>query len=148
MSIDAPLAGTIDWQALSKLTHLITLKLPNNDLHGTLPQTLPGNLQSMYGYTLDVSNNQLTGTIPSTWTLPSKYQISLMYNNLIGEQTISWKGFCRKFEMRGEKASCWSVARRYPSIPWGARPSGLQLHQRGSSAGHLLIWHGEYQQPC
>lgn len=83
--LEDPLKGTIDWQALSKLTYLYFVELSNNDLHGTLPQKLPGDLD--YGiYLFDLSYNQLTGTIPTTWTLPSKYDILLQYNHLTGEQ--------------------------------------------------------------
>ncbi|KAL5197147.1 hypothetical protein ABZP36_000659 [Zizania latifolia] len=66
---------------LGNFTSLITLELSNNNIGGTIPDSLPVTLQRFF-----LSGNQLGGSIPSTLsTLTLLTSMSLNNNHLVGE---------------------------------------------------------------
>jgi hypothetical protein len=86
------------------LTQLSSLRLSNNALSGTIPDTLATLTTNWNLFTLDLENNQFTGAIPDF--LSSNYNIVRLAGNYLTSIPDSWTSFDRDISY-----NC------YPSIP-------------------------------
>ncbi|GKV09677.1 hypothetical protein SLEP1_g21139 [Rubroshorea leprosula] len=75
------LSGSLQGYQLQSLTALTVLDLSKNNLAGSLPYTLPPNLQQ-----LNLDSNQFTQNLPY-WTMTSLQYINLGHNQLQGQMS-------------------------------------------------------------
>lgn len=81
---DTQLQGTIPWESLNQLSHLLELVIAGDAFVGTLPEHLPPNLEL-----LGLESRNITGTFPAVSMIEHKWPVDWLHSLLLQRTSLT-----------------------------------------------------------